>query len=792
MGHARCTKSDEGYGLEVKHTFHKIKTFQSRLTSVAEGIRTSNIPDSVYTNFFESQKRFNEKNIQERSNRTKRKFQNIIVRNPHQISCTELPTHNSKAIHNGTQVVVPPEAEVLLSLGPKFALPVTAADRVPFLHLMADVEQIIKTNPIPEVQDRNRCAVANIITNYIHGSRNRSAPVDPVAKFCENAQAVTRSFLKDNPNVYVVRSDKGNKTVLMESEDYKKKMLELLQDRTTYAPIPRDPTSRYERLNNNIVRRIRNLDIIDDRTAKQLTRYNAVCPRIYGQPKAHKPGLPLRPVVPNITAPSYNLSKFIGKIFQQSLVSTYNIKDSFSFCQFINNVTLPENYVLISLDVKSLFTSIPKSLAISSIISRWDEIRPNTGICLDLFLEIVEFCIDASYFKFDGQHYQQIFGTAMGNPLSPAIADWVMETLLDTVVRMLNIPLPFLRKFVDDLITAIPISELQHVLDTFNSYDVHIQFTYELEVDNKLPFLDMLLTRHSNQKVTTQWYQKPIASGRFLNFRSYHPLSQKLNMAKNFARRVYQLSTDLDDREKAKIIDAQLQLNDYPKPLRHRIANRMNEHVDDHQQQPQNLEYTYRRIPYITHLSNRIDRVLQRDYGSIRLAKYNVRSTRELFTMVKDPVPPEQQSNVVYIIPCSNCEATYVGMTTNRLKTRIYGHQTHYNTLEKLLEQGSDANDPQIVALGEKTALMNHSINKQHRFDLKKVKILDKNVNAHTLQFLEMGHIASNKNCVNKRTDTEGLHAIYAGIIYEIGNINKIRNRHDTQEHTHTTTQNSR
>lgn len=44
-------------------------------------------------------------------------------------------------------ISLPPEVEVLLSLGPKFALPVTKTQRMPFYQLMADVEQIIKINP---------------------------------------------------------------------------------------------------------------------------------------------------------------------------------------------------------------------------------------------------------------------------------------------------------------------------------------------------------------------------------------------------------------------------------------------------------------------------------------------------------------------------------------------------------------------------------------------------------------------------------------------------------------------
>ncbi|XP_053685968.1 uncharacterized protein LOC128735511 [Sabethes cyaneus] len=211
-----------------------------------------------------------------------------------------------------------------------------------------------------------------------------------------------------------------------------------------------------------------------------------------------------------MTAPAYNLSKFIGKIIQNSIDSPYNIKDSFSFCNFINTITLPPNYILISLDVIALFTSIPKTLVTQNIIYKWEKIKANTNINLDLFIEIVEFCINSSYFKYNEQHYHQIFGTAMGNPLSPTLAELVMETLLDTVTKSLSFKPPFIKKYVDDLLMAIPIDEQDHVLKTFNNYNEHLQFTYELEIDKKLPFLDMTLIRQEDQKIKTEWYMKPI------------------------------------------------------------------------------------------------------------------------------------------------------------------------------------------------------------------------------------------------------------------------------------------
>lgn len=139
-----------------------------------------------------------------------------------------------------------------------------------------------------------------------------------------------------------------------------------------------------------------------------------------------------------------------------------------------------------------------------------------------------------------------------------------------------------------------------------------------------------------------------------------------------------------------------------------------------------------------------------------------------MFSKIKDPIPLEDQSNVVYQVPCSNCSACYIGMTKNRLKTRMSGHKTLYNTMDRLHQQGASASDPRISSLSERTALMQHSITENHRFDLKEVKILDRANKTQALPFLEMCHIASNRLSINNRTDTDGLHAIYAGILHEV------------------------
>ena len=47
---------------------------------------------------------------------------------------------------------------------------------------------------------------------------------------------------------------------------------------------------------------------------------------------------------------------------------------------------------------------------------------------------------------------------------------------------------------------------------------------------------------------------------------------------------------------------------------------------------------------------------------------------RGLLTKVKDPLPIEKQSNIVYEVPCT-CGKVYIGETKRRLGTRLQEHK---------------------------------------------------------------------------------------------------------------------
>jgi len=48
---------------------------------------------------------------------------------------------------------------------------------------------------------------------------------------------------------------------------------------------------------------------------------------------------------------------------------------------------------------------------------------------VDDVIELLQFILTTTYFRFGGQLYRQLFGAAMGSPVSPLVADMYMEFL---------------------------------------------------------------------------------------------------------------------------------------------------------------------------------------------------------------------------------------------------------------------------------------------------------------------------------------------------------------------------
>ena len=111
-------------------------------------------------------------------------------------------------------------------------------------------------------------------------------------------------------------------------------MTSLLQD-PSYRILPKDPTESTERKTTSLIKK----STLPEELSNKLCPTGSRPPRLYGLPKIHKEGVPLRPIVSNIGAPTYQLSKHLAALLGQLTGnSTHHVKNSTQFVQILNSL----------------------------------------------------------------------------------------------------------------------------------------------------------------------------------------------------------------------------------------------------------------------------------------------------------------------------------------------------------------------------------------------------------------------------------------------------------------------
>ena len=136
--------------------------------------------------------------------------------------------------------------------------------------------------------------------------------------------------------------------------------------------------------------------------AIDIQRYNRLrCrvpqpPKLYGLPKLHKPNIPMRPIVSFCGSPTYQLCKYLTTVLKRltdesrhKLQSTEN---------FIKTVQVPDDYKLVSFDVKSLFTSIPLQLALDCNETAINNSAIELPLPTDDLMDLLNLCLTSTYF----------------------------------------------------------------------------------------------------------------------------------------------------------------------------------------------------------------------------------------------------------------------------------------------------------------------------------------------------------------------------------------------------------
>ena len=163
-------------------------------------------------------------------------------------------------------------------------------------------------------------------------------------------------------------------------------------------------------------------------------------------------------------------------------------------------------------------------------------------------IHLLSFCLITTEFAYNGTYYQQVFGTAMGSPVSAVIANMVMEDVEQRALATSPVK-PFLwKRYVDDVISVVSGNEVESLLLHLNSVEPSIQFTLEREKDRHLPFIDLNVYRGEQGNSETSVYHKSTHTDNYLAFDSHHPICHKKSVVKTLLRRADFLPSLLDSR----------------------------------------------------------------------------------------------------------------------------------------------------------------------------------------------------------------------------------------------------
>ncbi|XP_064478913.1 uncharacterized protein LOC135392149 [Ornithodoros turicata] len=623
----------------------------------------------------------------------------------------------------------------LLSRGLDFAL---APRAVPKRDIVVEIEDKLRHLKDTTGVNLARSRIATTLTN------STTIPTNLTRK----EHAALRDLRSDD-SIIILPADKGKGTVVLDKDHYYAKMQKILDDASHFITLPNDPTQKSERRLVDHLRDLKKKERLDEVTYRRLFSSDGLTPRLYGLPKIHKPDCPLRPIVSFIGSPTYNLSKhLVNLITPVTGRNGLTLSNSKEFVRLIQDQVVDDNDIMVSFDVVSLFTNVPTALAVKVAEARLrdDSTLPTrTSLTVEDIIILLRFCLNQSHFSFRGQVYHQIEGCPMGSPVSVTMANLVMEYVEESAFQRFIHNIKFYRWYVDDTFVILNRNLLDEFHSTLNSIEPSIQFTCELEQENRLPFLYLSVRRLTTGLIQTSVSRKPCDTGNFLNFESYHPIEHKRSVVRTLLQRCEDFASCPEQRTSEEmIIKESLTKRGYPLRFFENTRKRMHEPTT---RRKDDFRHGIVTIPYVKGVSESIRRALLP--LKIKTAFKSCLKLRSLISKPKDHIPPESQTGVVYKVQCLGCEVSYIGETGRKRSTRLKEHERDVRNSTN--------------ATRSKTELAEHCWNTDHSFDYANAVTLAREQRWGPRKLLESWHLRGEPSVCN--TNRGPLPEVFADLV---------------------------
>ena len=272
------------------------------------------------------------------------------------------PSNVEKHIFNLSDYTLSDTEKLVLSRGLEFCVPPSKINREDILSqfetLFAQTKRHIPISN--EEHDLAKARMVELAHSYSH------SPIESGSFILKAPHFQTAKSLKNNSDIYITKPDKGAGVVILNKSEYIDKMNVILSDKTKFknlgTVIASDNTIKSEaKLQRRLLQFFKS-KFLSKETYERIRPAGSQRPRMYGVPKIHKAGVPLRPILSMVGSAQHELAKWLAEVLipVSNMYSTYCISDSFVFSEIVRGFERQSNNAFMcSFDVTSLFTNVP-------------------------------------------------------------------------------------------------------------------------------------------------------------------------------------------------------------------------------------------------------------------------------------------------------------------------------------------------------------------------------------------------------------------------------------------------
>ena len=384
------------------------------------------------------------------------------------------------------------------------------------------------------------------LTNEIV-SRCESTPSNSFHRNLSKEERKSIGDLKSYHDIVFKDADKGSAVVVMDRARYIREALRHLSDDTTYVKLDHDPTSLFTREIKSVVQRLKSEGVLTKEQFDFALRNESKPARFYLLPKLHKNGVPGRPVVSSCGCITENIS-IIVDWFLKPLISSIPsyIRDTKDFLQKIRNIgPLPEDALLVTLDVVALYPSIPIDDGLSALSTFLEEKHFNASVRSGI-VKLARLVLTKNFFEFDRVLYKQISGTAIGTVMAVCYSIIYMHVFECQAISAHHLKPYLWLRFIDDIFAIWTHGE-QKLLDFvtyLNAIHPSMKFTVNYS-PVKVHFLDVEVSVSAGD-ICTDLYVKPTDTHQYLLASSCHPNHIKSSIAYSQALRILSICSSFE------------------------------------------------------------------------------------------------------------------------------------------------------------------------------------------------------------------------------------------------------